>query len=1800
MGNTFAQLIDETDSCAKEWLELYGKKISKRQIKNYIGVLAEKVPDLNTIIVGDCRIKVLPNDINSFSKLITLDLHNNLLLTLPQMNSLSNLKTLNLSRNSFSKYPEEISGLTTLENLNLSGNSIKIHPGLLTGLSNLKVLNISDNAFEEFPDTILQLHLLESLDISKNKINNIPDSLSSLSNLQNLNASYNTVESVGIVTSLVQLRVLNLSGNKLGPLSGITFENMTNLIELDLSHCNIPSLPDPFCAGLCLKILRLNGNRILQLSDMSSLRGLVELHLQDNQLVKLSKSLLRCKNLEKLHCEFNNLMKLPANLSSLSRLRYLTLHYNKFRVVPESLRETQFINNLHIISLEDNQFPEDVRRSIHNDGTKMFLSTREEDPEKSKKSYRPSLSRLASQYGTLRGRPAPMHPSLYFADIDSDSATISPSSPQLQKQSRLSPKIPDFNRKSPDRRRHLTVEKPTKKDADSLNSETDKKSKTARFHDSRRGSFRTLRGMDKSEPTSEKKSRKGSFNPHTSTKPSTQGLSEFLEKHSNYSMPLYGKFKESFENLLDEIGIRDSLKEELKSYAVENRWRLLKIYRQDLIKLLGITNSDEDRDKTAEDMLKSINMPDYATALSHIISRLKAKNISNSLRLAIKEFIMFAPLKWIYYFICNGGIDHISAILQSILAKKDKDFYDSDEEKNYAESLLMLTHASADTFIFSKIAMDVLVTSLTSDQISTKHLGIQSLNNLLKTNNAALYAILNSLDRLRIILGKSSRFSIIIEFLQRTKSTIERKIKVFSLVCSIVSAEKDLLNRFLLRKELLALGLKDFLNNFANQTETNDINQSDLIYMIKDFNRTTHTDSEEVNALIATDYRVLQRVKDFEEQFTELSKSLEIDAGKFSPSKPRQGNELSSVKEDYLKKKRPHSINLGSDKSHLKRSTSMKTLKSYRKSEEIDFNAKRLSQKSIRKKLTSPLHETTEKPLDKEIQGTLRIIISDFGSTSLRYDESTTVAQIIQKILNKYPIDHPDYFGLMLLSAGSDKHEGFWVTSFEKKVFELVDKFGDVGCMGSYKMKPWRLPIECIFQDKQFIEDLEPNWTVGQAVAFIATKCRLPLDQEYELYVRMTHHQESGMGIMKSHTLIDSQTLMCILSEPFNLTVDQLTLGEECILELGYKPVSTKVIISPNIIQYDKNDRVLSANGEDYIVVVLDYRYTEKDVLAKIAEKLSEISDINDYCLMFESKKTSKKRFTSPNKNRRKSMTVITSSSEIQQVRFYSGNLYQNFFDHKKTILKLSIVPRDVYILLPNSEEIRITIMFSEYVSDLINIAVSSLDEDETGTNYYSLYYNSTLLSRRKTLIEAGIGHGYHLTLKKENFTESMPTRNRADSISKSDGEATSESVDLTSSNSEIPFDINIYDEKGGDEYIVYEDKENGIISAASFNKIVEKLTDPNDYDDAFLETFLFTYRSFATQEQLLHKIIQRYNPPASITDEKADTIRVRVCIFLTRWMDRHYNEMNDRILEKVNIWIENEISDEKRREILLKTLNKVKAKRVQKSITVEPITLTISDNRLISKTSVSLLDLDDEEISRQLTLDLWNIYSQLKPTEFFDMSWTKDKGKSQNLSMMIERFNVISSWIATEICTEQRLKYRRNKLKRFIKIAVHLKDLKNFHLLYAFVSALSSNPVSRLKFTFDKLGRQYRQILNELENFVSMDGSFKVYRESLKSIKNTACIPYIAVLLKDLTFIEDGNPNTIDGLINWSKRKLFFDVVGSYLKYSLVGFSAAPVIVNGVHITDILQSLPTLEEPELYELSIQAEPRGAKSESIK
>ena len=247
---------------------------------------------------------------------------------------------------------------------------------------------------------------------------------------------------------------------------------------------------------------------------------------------------------------------------------------------------------------------------------------------------------------------------------------------------------------------------------------------------------------------------------------------------------------------------------------------------------------------------------------------------------------------------------------------------------------------------------------------------------------------------------------------------------------------------------------------------------------------------------------------------------------------------------------------------------------------------------------------------------------------------------------------------------------------------------------------------------------------------------------------------------------------------------------------------------------------------------------------------------------------------------------------------------------------------------------------------------------------------------------------------------------------------------------------------------------------------------------------------------------------------------------------------------------------------------------------------------------SLTIFDVDPLELARQLSLLEFQCYSAIRPSELLNLAWSKPKLKhrSPNILWMISRFNNVSMWVATLCITPETCAQRSNVMRYFIDVCEELSKLNNFNTLMAICAGLNNASVTRLKHSRAEIPQERVDFFNSsIMKLMSSSSSYKNYRDALHNA-DPPCIPYLGTYLTDLTFIEDGNQDMINDLINMTKRGYYFDVILEVQQYQLKPYNLQEVYQIQQLIKDPLEFM---EDNPLYKLSLQREPRGKKREDI-
>ncbi|XP_053137889.1 rap guanine nucleotide exchange factor 1 isoform X6 [Hemicordylus capensis] len=351
-----------------------------------------------------------------------------------------------------------------------------------------------------------------------------------------------------------------------------------------------------------------------------------------------------------------------------------------------------------------------------------------------------------------------------------------------------------------------------------------------------------------------------------------------------------------------------------------------------------------------------------------------------------------------------------------------------------------------------------------------------------------------------------------------------------------------------------------------------------------------------------------------------------------------------------------------------------------------------------------------------------------------------------------------------------------------------------------------------------------------------------------------------------------------------------------------------------------------------------------------------------------------------------------------------------------------------------------------------------------------------------------------------------------------------------------------------------------------------------------YCEAFLTTYRTFISPEELIQKLQYRYEKFCHCPDTFKKRVSKNTFFVLVRVVDELcLVELTEEILKLLmdlvfRLVCNGELS--LARVLRKNILDKVDQKKMLRyTNSIKPLAA-----RGVAARPGTLHDFHSHEIAEQLTLLDAELFYKIEIPEV--LLWAKEQNeeKSPNLTQFTEHFNNMSYWVRSIIMLQEKAQDRERLLLKFIKIMKHLRKLNNFNSYLAILSALDSAPIRRLEWQ-----KQTSEGLAEYCMLIDSSSSFRAYRAALSEVE-PPCIPYLGLILQDLTFVHLGNPDYLDGKVNFSKRWQQFNILDSMRCFQQVHYD---IKRNDDIISFFNDFSDHLAEEALWELSLKIKPRN-------
>ncbi|RZF45207.1 hypothetical protein LSTR_LSTR011104 [Laodelphax striatellus] len=261
----------------------------------------------------------------------------------------------------------------------------------------------------------------------------------------------------------------------------------------------------------------------------------------------------------------------------------------------------------------------------------------------------------------------------------------------------------------------------------------------------------------------------------------------------------------------------------------------------------------------------------------------------------------------------------------------------------------------------------------------------------------------------------------------------------------------------------------------------------------------------------------------------------------------------------------------------------------------------------------------------------------------------------------------------------------------------------------------------------------------------------------------------------------------------------------------------------------------------------------------------------------------------------------------------------------------------------------------------------------------------------------------------------------------------------------------------------------------------------------------------------------------------------------------------------------------------------------------LDALTLISEQENATEAIEMDVETFSSKELAYHMTQFDWDLFWSIHEYELVYQTFGRHRFNqvTANLDVFLRRFNEIQFWVITELCMTQSLSKRVQVLRKLIKLALYCKEFQNLNAFFAIVMGLSNVAVSRLSLTWEKLPSKSRKLFTELEALIDPSKNHRAYRMAVGKLQ-APLIPFMPLLLKDMTFTHEGNKTTMEGLINFEKMHMIAQTMRT-LRYcrSRHLVLEPPSPKNEAEIRSYVTCLRTIDNQRtLTSLSQKLEPR--------
>ncbi|KAJ7717075.1 ras guanine nucleotide exchange factor domain-containing protein [Mycena maculata] len=398
-----------------------------------------------------------------------------------------------------------------------------------------------------------------------------------------------------------------------------------------------------------------------------------------------------------------------------------------------------------------------------------------------------------------------------------------------------------------------------------------------------------------------------------------------------------------------------------------------------------------------------------------------------------------------------------------------------------------------------------------------------------------------------------------------------------------------------------------------------------------------------------------------------------------------------------------------------------------------------------------------------------------------------------------------------------------------------------------------------------------------------------------------------------------------------------------------------------------------------------------------------------------------------------------------------------------------------------------------------------------------------------------------------------------------------------------------------------------GSVRSGTVPALVERLTTHEQGDPTFIKAFLMTFKSFTTVDDLFNLLVQRFwiRPPPKLTTTereewgklKQHVIRIRVLnTFKSMVVDDDVLEKDDLfVLDRLKEFITaDEVSKFPAAKQLLMLIERAQ-KGGDSMIKMVTAPQGVPPPPIVPKSSkkLKLLDIEPLELARQLTIMESQLYQRVRPMECLQRASEQRTENIDNIAVIIQTSNKIALWAVESVLSKEDSWRRAAAVKHLINVADQCRVLNNFSTMAAITAGLNTPPIRRLEQTWEQVNQGSMVQFGACETIIDSNKNFIKYRAMMTSVI-PPCVPFIAIFLLTLQFIQDSNPDNLQGsLVNFRKWQMASEVINDIKRWQApFNFHTIPSIQ--AYIEESLNAISDTQDSSerLWNISLEREPR--------